>query len=291
MKPAARAMVAVPGAWVTLHRVGTDTAGPLDSTRTSATGAYTFTYRRFGADDAIYFVSSMYGGVAYISKPLQPGTTRGDAAEIDVFDTTSRPVPMTVRGRHLIVSAAGPGGVRTVTEVFDLSNDGSVTRIAAGETPEGAVWASVLPTGARQPQVAEGDVPAQSVKFADGRALVYAPFAPGMKQLVYNYTLPADAFPMSLPLQRQTAVLEVLVEEPRATVTGAALRVVAPVTVEGRHFTRYLASEVPANAALTVEVPKGDPTDEAVSRWYMAGLTLVIGGAMTAVLARAVRRR
>jgi hypothetical protein len=264
--------------WVTLHRVGTDRAGPLDSTRTSASGRYIFTYHRSGAPDAIYFTSSLYGGVAYLSKPLQSEKTEGDAAEIDVFDTTSRAVPMTVRGRHLILSAAQVGGERGVTEVFDLSNDSSVTRIAAGDALNESVWSAILPTGAHHPAAVQGDLPADGVKFADGRAMVYSPMAPGMKQLVYSYTLSSDAL----------SVLEVLVEEPRVTVQGARLREVRPVAVDGRSFRRYIASDVPANAVITISAPK---LDASVNVWYVAGLTIVIGGAMTAALARAVRRR
>jgi hypothetical protein len=256
--------------------------------RTAASGRYTFTYHRSGASDAIYFTSSSYGGVAYISKPLQNGETDGDAAEIDVFDTTSRTVPITVRGRHLILSAPQVGGERGVTEVFDLSNDSSVTRIAAGEEPRGAVWSAILPAGAHNPAVVQGDLPANGVKFVDGRALVYSPMAPGMKQIVYNYTLAGDGFPMALPLGNAASVLEILVEEPGVAVQGARLHEVRPVTVQGRSFRRYLASDAPANAVVTISAPK---LNAPINVWYVAGLTIVIGGAMTVALARAVRKR
>jgi hypothetical protein len=38
----------VAGAWVTLHRVGPDAAGPIDSLRTSRDGRYEFRYRATG---------------------------------------------------------------------------------------------------------------------------------------------------------------------------------------------------------------------------------------------------
>ncbi|HXC24703.1 MAG TPA: hypothetical protein VNU46_02230 [Gemmatimonadaceae bacterium] len=288
LKPGTKAMVPVANTWVTLHRVGTDRAGPLDSMRTSATGEYAFTYRRFGAAEAMYFASSSYGGVAYISKPFQSETTSGDDAEIDVFDTTSRVVPMTVRGRHLIISAPIPGGERRVTEVFDLSNDSTVARLASNDTPQGAVWSSLLPTGASHLQVSNGDIPAQAVKFVNGRAFVYAPFAPGLKQFVYTYTLSQDAFPLSLPAERPTSVFEVLLEEPNAVVKGVHMRQEGPVDIEGRHFQRYLAPDVPASGMMTVSVAKADMP---INVWYVAGLIVVIGGLMTVTLARAVRRR
>jgi hypothetical protein len=286
--PGGDSVVAVRDAWVTLHRVGSDHAGPLDSIRTSATGGYAFHYSRAGAGDAIYFVSSSHDGVAYFSHPLNAGVESGDDGEIVVFDTTSRHVPVTVRGRHLIVSRAASDGARTVTEVFELSNDTSVTRIAANESPAAAVWSSIVPQSVSQPVVADGDVPAAAVKFIDSRALVYAPFAPGMKQLAFHYDLSPDAFPLKIPVEHGAVVLEVLVEEPTATVTGAKLRSVAPVAIEGHEFRRFLAADVPANAVAVVGVPE---TKKPPALLFVAGLTLLIGGAMTATLARALRRR
>jgi hypothetical protein len=288
VKPGGDSVVAVPRTWVTLHRVGTDHAGPVDSTHTNASGAYSFTYRRTGAADAIYFVSSSHDGVAYFSHPLAAGREIGDDGEIVVFDTTSRPVRMTVRGRHVIVSRPATDGLRTVTEVFEISNDTSVTRIAVNDSPAAAVWSSLIPQSASAPIVADGDIPAAAVQFASSRALVYAPFAPGMKQLAFHYDLPADAFPLKIPIEHGAVVLEVLVEDPTATATGARLKSVAPVAIEGHEFHRYLAQDVPANSVAVISVPD---VKKPPALLFVAGLTLLIGGAMTVTLARALRRR
>ncbi|MDQ2891417.1 MAG: hypothetical protein M3R65_12835 [Gemmatimonadota bacterium] len=288
VRPGGDSVVAVRDAWVTLHRVGTDHAGPVDSTRTSTAGWYHFSYRRTGAEDAIYFVSSSHDGVAYFSHPLSPGVTGSADAEIVVFDTTSRHVPITVRGRHLILSRASSDGLRTVTEVFELSNDSSVTKVAAGEAPAAAVWSSLIPATATNPVVADGDVPAAAIRFADSRVLLFAPLAPGMKQLAFHYDLPAGAFPLHVPIDGGAVVLEVLAEDSTATVAGARLRAVAPVSIEGHRFRRYLGGEVPANAVAIVGVPE---LRQPPALLFVAGLTLVIGGAMTFALARALRRR
>ncbi len=288
IKPGADSTVAVTGSWVTLHRVGTDRAGPLDSTRTDARGRFAFDYPRSGADDAIYFVSSSHGGVAYFTRPLRAGVDSGDDTEIMVFDTTSRPVRTTVRGRHVVISRPNANGERTATEVFDLSNDSSVTRIARSDRPDGAVWTSILPSNARFPVVSDGDVAAAAVRFVQGRALVYAPFSPGIKQLAYRYTLPGAAFPLRIPLERATSVLEVLLEDPTARAELAGLRQMPPVAVQGRQFRRFIAQDVPAASVLTVSVPDAA---QPLATWFAAGLTLVIGGAMTLALARSLRRR
>ncbi|HEY8310644.1 MAG TPA: hypothetical protein VIG47_08810 [Gemmatimonadaceae bacterium] len=288
VKPGGDSVVAVGGAWVTLHRVGTDHAGPVDSTHTNASGYYGFRYRRTGVNDAIYFVSSSHDGVAYFSHPLNPGHQTGDDAEIVVFDTTSRAVPVTIRGRHLIVSRAASDGTRTVTEVFELSNDSSVTRVAPNESAAAAVWSSLIPPNGINPVVADGDIPAAAVHFAQSRVLVYSPLAPGMKQLAFHYDLPADAFPLKIPFERGAVVFEVLLEDSSATATGARLRAVAPVAIEGHEFRRFLAGDVPANSIAVVSVPE---VKKPPAMYFVAGLTLLIGGAMTLTLARALRRR
>ena len=97
-------MITVKQAWVTLHRVAADSSGPVDSVRTDANGRYSIRYKPAGGD-AVYFASSTYSGVAYFTAPLPPRDATGDDGEITVFDTTSAPVRIQTRGRHLVVSA------------------------------------------------------------------------------------------------------------------------------------------------------------------------------------------
>lgn len=273
-----------PQSWVTLHRVGPDAAGPLDSLRVGADGRFGFTYRRTGSPEAVYFVSASFGGIAYLAEPI-----RGDApsatADITVFDTTSAPVPLTVRGRHLIVSAAGPSGRRTVTEVYEVSNDTTVTAVAPRN---GTTFVAPLPPGATLPQVGTGDVSAAAVSFAGGKALVAAPFAPGLKQLSFAYTLGPEAFPLRVLVPGGAEVLEVLTEEPTARASGAGLAPVGAATLAGRSYQRFLAQSVPGSALAQVDVA----APPAVSRrGYLAALAAVIGAAMLAALFRALTAR
>ena len=82
-------------------------------------------------------------------------------------------------------------------------------------------------------------------------AQVFAPFAPGLKQLSFAYELPLSAFPLTRTLPTGATVLEALVEEPGARVEAPKMRQVDPVIVEGRSFARYLAQDVPARRRLT----------------------------------------
>lgn len=115
------------GAWVVLHRVTPDTAGPLDSVRTDRDGGYRFALRAAPREGAVLFAASVHDGIAYFSAPLRgPGR-----ADIVAFDTASSGPPIVVRGRHVIVQAGGGPDRRAVVEVYDLENTGPATRVAS----------------------------------------------------------------------------------------------------------------------------------------------------------------
>ncbi|GLC26542.1 hypothetical protein [Roseisolibacter agri] len=277
----------VPGAWVTLHRVGSDGAGPLDSTRTQGDGGFTFRYRPTGAPDALYFASTSYGGIAYFTSPLRDAESRGEAAEISVFDTTSRAIPITVRGRHLIVSAPVADGSRNVIEVFELTNDTSFTAVPPTDGARGT-WSVALPRGAADFAVRRGEVPDDGMSAVGGRAVLLTPFGPGIKQVAFTYRLPSDAFPLRLALERPVTVLEVLLEDPRGSATGAGIVPVDPVALEGRTFRRFLAQDVKEGATVDVAMPV---TARRWDRVVLPVLLVTMGGAMVLLLLRATRRQ
>jgi hypothetical protein len=274
---------------VTLHRVGSDRAAPLDSTRADAQGRYVFDYRRTGDSSAIYFASAVYGGIAYFTPPLRDSTVTGEGAEIAVYDTTSTGIHIGVRGHHIVVSSVDANSQRSVTEVYELSNDSSVTRVSRSSDSGDPVWSAIVPSNAKDFRVSQGDIPASSVAFRDAHVAVFAPIAPGLAQLVFTYTIPASAFPLSVPIQQPTQILEVLVEDEKGTVNGAKLKEQNPVTLERRSFRRFLADDVPENAVSVIDLPAVRRTT--VDSRYLVALTLLIGGTMIATLARALKRR
>jgi hypothetical protein len=283
-------MEPVSGAWVVLHRVGPDRAGPLDSVRSDSRGRYSFNYRRTGSTDAIYFVSASHDGIAYFTPPLAEGKVGGEDGEITVFDTTSGRVPVSLRGHHVVVSTADANARRSIVEVYDLSNDSSVTRIASGDAPAGATWQTHVTPGAADFKVGQGDISAAAVSFTNGLVSVFAPLAPGIKQLSFSYSLPAKSFPLKLPLEKETGIYEIMIEEKAGSVTGPHLREVDPVTVDDRNFRRFLASDMPENSVAVIDLPPPPPSHSIDPRFLVA-ITLVIGGSMILALAQALRRR
>lgn len=280
-------MVPVPGIWVTLHRVGPDKAAPLDSMRSGRNGSYTFHYRATGSSEAVYFVSASYEGIAYFSLPLRDARVTGDDAEIAVYDTTSGPVPLHVRGRHLVISSPRLDGTREVVEVYELANDSSVTLVSPDDSRP--TWTAILPAGAEEFEVGQGDISPRSVHAEGGRVSTVAPFAPGLKQLSFAYRLPAKAFPLSIPLEHDVDVLEVLVEEPSARVSGAGLAEVQPVSIEGRSFHRFLGHDEKRNAVIAITMPAvGGPS---IDKRYIVGLAVAIAIIMASAFALVLVRR
>jgi hypothetical protein len=240
--------------WVVLHRVGPDRAGPLDSTRTAANGRFSIRYRESGDTSALYFASTSYGGVAYFTSPLRAPVVRGDDATLTVFDTTSGPVAIKVGGRHVIVGAVQPNGRRSVGEVYDLENDSTVTLVARDSMSP--LWRTQLPAQALEFQVnTSGGLAPGAVSQRGSSVGLFAPLSPGIRQFAFTYELPSNAFPLTLPIDRATGVLEVLVQDPSARVDGVKLRETAPVSADGRTFRRFLGQDLSAGTAIRIDIP------------------------------------
>ena len=271
----------VGGQWVVLHRVGTDAAGAIDSVRSAANGDFRFRYEASGSPDALYFVSAMYGGIAYFSPPLRSAAVRGGDADITVYDTTRDTSSLRVQGRHIVVSLAR-GARREIAEVFEIENTSARTVVASDSAP---VWATAIPDDADSASIAPGDVSASAVRFTKGRAEIFAPLSPGVRQFVITYLLPNDAFPVSFPVQRPTPLLEVLLEDPRGTAGGVLLREVDPATIEGRSFRRLLGQEVGANAVVRIDVPPA-PRDSRLMVVVIVAVAAVLLLALAVWMAR-----
>ena len=285
VRPGKSGMLTVSQAWVTLHRVAADSSGPVDSVRTDGNGRYSLRYTPVGGD-AVYFASSMYGGVAYFTTPLPPRDAAGDAGEITVFDTTSASVAIHTRGRHLVVSASAVDGRRTLVEVFELSNDSTVTAISGARGR--ATWSTALAPNGAGYQVGQGDIGNNSVQFRDGRVLVFASISPGIRQIAFSYSVPASDFPLTVPVGDPVSVFEVLIEDPGGTASGGGLKEQPAVSLEGRSFRRFLAQDVRTGEKLVINV--GPPTGPRSSRITLVPVA-VAAVVMSLALAFALTRR
>ena len=287
-RPDAAADRPVAGAWVTLHRVGPDAAGPVDSMRTGPDGRYAFRYRATGDTLAVYFVSTNRGGVNYFTPPVRERVVRDGVAELMVYDTSSALLPIAVRGRHVIVTAADTGSARRmILEAYELSNDGAVTRVAG---TDGVTFEAPLPPGVDAVAPGQGDVSEDAIRVVGGRVRIDAPLSPGLRQFSFSYTVPVEA-PLEILVETPVPVLEVLVEDARATASGAGLAPTDPVEIEGRPFKRFLAQDVAAAQTLRVVVPSDPMGGDRRVTVIVIGVAITLAAGLLFGIGRAWRQR
>jgi hypothetical protein len=106
--------------------------------------------------------------------------------------------------------------------------------------------------------------------------------------LSFSYSIDADAFPLKVPVQFATGVLEVLAEDPQATVTAPRIAETAPASIDGRNFRRFLGNDVPSSGVLEMDLPG---SGQAQKTRIVISLVVAIALAMLVSLARAFSRR
>ena len=260
----------------------------LRSTRCAPTrtGRFSFRYRTIGDTTALYFVSSRYAGIAYFTPPLRKLLVTGGDADLVVFDTTSAVVPIHVQGHHIVVMAPDSTRQRRVIEAYELSNDSSITRVAGDR--ERPTFEAILPDGAREPRATDGDVAADaSPSNAAGRVRLFAPIAPGIKQLSLAYHVAANGEPITVGSLAPVSVLEVLVEGTAGSVSGAGLKETEFAVLGGRRFRCFLMNDAPANSVISIVAPAAQGSLNS----RIALIVTAIGATMLLALARSFARR
>lgn len=199
---------------LTLHRIGRTAQGAVDSGTSATDGRFRF--RQPADTTAIYLVSARYGGIEYFGEPMRaPGS---DGVVVLVSDTSST-APLSLGGRHIMIRRPDESGARAVLDLFSIQNDGPYTRVGGGANAP--TWRLLLPSGAADPEVEQGEVSGAAIQFRGDTLVLFAPVSPGRKNIMIGYTLPpgVDRPRWAAP----TDTFDILVEESGATVRGAGL--------------------------------------------------------------------
>lgn len=241
--------------WVVLHRVTLQQGGaPSDSTRTDTAGRWRF--RVLQPDStAVYFVSAMWDGIAYFSQPARKLDQAADTLPpIELYDTTAGRPPIALALRQVVIGGRKEDGTHDVLEIVELTNPGKTTRVTRDTlTPN---WEGALPGFAIQFQVGESDVSSQTIVRRGDRLAVFAPIAPGTaRQLSYAYTIPSDVRTAEFPIDQATPLLQVLVEDTLASVTGLPFRSFGRAMIANRGYNGYAADSVGAGGRFVVALP------------------------------------
>jgi iron complex transport system substrate-binding protein len=230
------------GVRVVLHRVGGDRQGPLDSARSGRDGGFRFATGR--DTTAIYLISARWGGVEFFSGPVRFDDSPTPSRVILMVSDTSSIAPVDLGGRFLVVGAPDGRRQRTVVDLFVVRNSGTATRVARDSLSP--TWSAVLPP-ALSHRVADAgsEISPEAVRFRGDTVLVFAPLSPGQKQLLLEHVLAADWREWVVPLGDGAEQLQVVAEEPGASVAGPAVVSAEPQVVDGRTLERWIGKGWP----------------------------------------------
>ncbi len=274
--------MAVRGARVVLHRVAQAAQGPVDSLVTGPDGRFRFSLTRDST--TLHLLSARHHGIEYFSTPLDSRRTSGnEAVTLVVHDTSSR-APVAISARHVVIPRAGEDGTREVLDLVLLANPGTKTRVAPDSL--GSSWAGPLPPRSEGLELGESDVSPDAVIRRGDSAIVLAPIAPGEKQLAFQYHLPAGRQDVEIPVGPEPVGMNVLLEEPGATVTAPGLALADSQVIEGRPFQRW-SGDLPANAIVRVILPGAGSDTGPVLAAMVAVLALALLAAAWRLFPRA----
>jgi hypothetical protein len=270
--------VPVPGARVVLHRVGRAVQGPIDSALAGSHGEFRF---RFRPDTtAIYLLSSGWNGIEYFSTPLHTNPELPDSGLIIAVSDTSSAARVLTVSRHLVVSKPGRDGRRSALEIVVLTNPGFTTRVSPDSIHPG--WTGGLPPGVVNFQPGSGDFSGEALVVRHDSVMLFAPIAPGEKQLIYTYSLPPGPGRVRIPALDSIATANVLLEEFDRTVKGGGIVKADSEKIEGRSFRQWVGP-VPAGGVVEIDFPAIGGT-----RWLLPALVgtlaLVLGAVALKVL-------
>ena len=273
-------------AWVVMHRLARDAAGPLDSVRSDARGRYRMTLRSPDSTSA-YAVSVLFDSIAYFSLPLNvTGRPAVHVEDLIAFSTTTTGPPIRLARRLATVARAGDDGTREVLEILELQNSGVATRVTNDTLSP--TWASRVPTGAGQLRGGQGDISSDAMQFRHDSVIVFAPIPPGpVKQISYGYSLPAGTRALVIPIDQPTDEMNLLVEDTTAAVSALKLEALGVKELEGRHFAAYRAGPLAPGDRVEIRLPGGKFRAQMLLPYVIA--LLAIG--MVVALVWALRRR
>jgi hypothetical protein len=256
---------------VLLHRVGRARQGPIDSVLTDGRGRFRFVFQP--DTGSLYLLSARYGGIEYFSSPVHTNPERPDTAiPLFVYDTSSR-APVEVQAHHIVVPRPGDDGSRSVLELFVLRNSGLRARVGADSARP--AWSAPLPAGSLGLQLGESDLSPEAVSRRGDSVYVFAPIAPGEKQLALQYAIPGDQSVVSFPMGAASGRLNLLVEGPVASVSGAPVALADSQLIEGRMFQRWTGT-VPRGALVRVGLLGSRRTPLAVLAGLVGGMALAL---------------
>jgi hypothetical protein len=255
--------------------------GPVDSTISGPRGQFNF---RFIPDTtAIYLLSSGWQGIEYFSSPVHTNPSAPDTGLVVAVSDTSSTAPISVMSRHLVVSKPTQGGSRAVLEIVVITNASNATRVSADSSHP--TWETGIPAGALNFEAGSGDFSGDALEVKKGQVRLFAPIAPGEKQVIFTYSLPANTGPVHITVPDSIGMFNVLLEEFDRTVKGGGITKGDSQAIEGRSFRQW-AGPAAEGAVIEIDFPGAGAT-----AWLLPGLVGALAIVLALVAGTALRKR
>lgn len=270
------------GVRLVLHRVGRSFQGPIDSAVSDARGRFQL---RFTVDTTfLYLLSANYSGIEYFSPPINTNPALPDTALVVLVFDTSATQPVDQVARYLVIRRPAENGSRSVLDLIVLANRGAATRVA-GDTLRPA-WQGFVPRGIGGIRVGEADLSSDAIVFRGDSIMVFAPIAPGEKQIALEYAVPPGT-PLRLRFSQDSVATNVLLQDAGARVEGAEMIATDSQVIEGESFHRWIGAP---HAGETITIGFGG-SGGTVPGWLLPVMVGVAGaGLLIAVLRLRPRR-
>jgi hypothetical protein len=231
----------------------------------------------------LYLISAEHSGIEYFSEPVRTAAGRPDTAiRILVYDTSSA-APVSLQARHLVITRPGEDGSRSVLDLMVLHNGGRLTRVAPDTTHPS--WSAPLASGSVGLDVSEGDFSRNAVTRRNDSLLLFAPVAPGDKELTVQYLIPSNRSQVQLGSDASGATLNLLAEERGVRVEGSGIALADTQVIQGRSFRRWTGVGRPGTV-LRISLPKSARTPAWLLGVLVGTLALVLLGAGWRLLGR-----
>ncbi len=217
-----------PGAEVTLHRVASDSQGPVASVTARPDGRFMIDSRV--AAGGVLLISARWDGIEYFAPPVDSGVP-----VTVIVHPTAVDAPVSVALRSVIVGGPAADGTRDVIDLIVIRNRGPATRVALDTLSE--TIRMFLPPNADNVLVAYADFIQEAADVHGDTLLIHSPIAPGDRQIMLQYQIAPNSRRFVIPVDPMADTSMVLAEEADVSVTGFTRS--GTEDLEGKSFQRW----------------------------------------------------
>ncbi len=230
-----------------------------------------------------YALFVTYKDVDYATEAVNLNEDESSAVvNVVVFETTTDSSKLVVDSHHIIVDGDPEGGLLRVQEILIIRNASAHTLVPSGEE---AVRFQ-LPMAATDVRVS-ARIPREDIQVQQNLIWVQTPVSPHGFDLAVQYLLAPDANPRQLArlTDYPTTRVNVFLAAVDWTIAGELLQPEQAVTMMGREYRRFSASDLPAESTIQLHFGSDQGDANGVARVGMSPEATRLGAMIVTLVA------